>query len=97
MSVYNEYGKRIEEQIRPASRIIAVKMLESLDDIPSGAKRPIEDYGKCMATCQAFALTRKYGEIIVQLFEDMWCPEPVIGFGLAEPPEFFFEGRNRYP
>ncbi len=97
MSVYNEYGKRIEDQIRLASRIIAVKMLESLDDIPSAAKMPIEDYGKCMATCQAFALTRKYGEIIVQLFEDMWCPEPVIGFGLAEPPEFFSEGRNRYP
>lgn len=97
MSVYNEYGKKIEEQIRPASHIIAVKMLESLDDIPSGGKRPIEDYGKCMATCQAFALTRKYGETVVQLFEDMWCPEPVIGFGLAEPPKFFFEGRNRYP
>ena len=97
MSIYNEYGKRIEEQIQPGSRIIAVKMLESLDDIPSGAKRPIKDYGKCMATCQALALTRKYGETIVQLFEDMWCPEPVIGFGLAEPPEFFFEGRNRYP
>ncbi|MBD3171488.1 hypothetical protein GF326_03345, partial [Candidatus Bathyarchaeota archaeon] len=29
--------------------------------------------------------------------EDMWCPEPVIGFGLAEPPEYFFEGKTRYP
>ena len=27
----------------------------------------------------------------------MWCPEPIIGFGLAEPPEYFFEGKTRYP
>jgi uncharacterized protein (DUF169 family) len=97
MSIYNEYGRRIEEQIRPASNIIAVKMLESLDEIPQGSKRPIEHYSKSMATCQSLALTRKYGELIVQLFEDMWCPEPVIGLGLAEPPEYFSEGRNRYP
>ena len=97
MSIYNEYGKKIEEQIRPASHIIAVKMLESLDEIPPESKRPTVDYSKCMATCQTLALTRKYGEVVVQLFEDMWCPEPVIGFGLAEPPEYFFEGRNRYP
>ena len=97
MSIYNEFGKRIEEQISPASHIIAIKMLESLDEIPLGSKRPKEDYGKCMATCQSFALTRKYGEVVVQLFEDMWCPEPVIGLGLAEPPKYFFEGRNRFP
>jgi uncharacterized protein (DUF169 family) len=34
---------------------------------------------------------------VAQLFEDMWCPEPVIGFGLAEPPDYFFEGKTRYP
>jgi uncharacterized protein (DUF169 family) len=27
----------------------------------------------------------------------MWCPEPVIGLGLAEPPQFFLDGHNRYP
>jgi uncharacterized protein (DUF169 family) len=97
MSKFNEYAFRIEDQIRPSSHIIAVKMLESTDEAPIDAKRPTKDYGKCMATCQSFALTRKYGETIVQLFEDMWCPEPVIGFGLSEPPEFFFQGRNRYP
>jgi len=97
MTVYNDFARRIEEQIRPASHPLAVKMLESIDDIPEEAKRPTVDYGRCMATCQVFALSRKYGETVAQLFEDNWCPEPVIGFGLAETPDFFFEGRNRYP
>jgi uncharacterized protein (DUF169 family) len=97
LSVYNDYCRRIERQIRPNSHPIAIKLLESENDIPEGSMRPVRDYGKCMSTCQVFALSRKYGETVAQLFEDMWCPEPVIGFGLAEPPKLFLEGRNRYP
>ena len=97
MNVFNEYGKRIEKQIRSASRPMAVKLLESEDEIPEEAKRPKRDYGACISTCQCFALSRMYGETVAQLFEDMWCPEPVIGFGLAEPPQYFLDGHNRYP
>lgn len=97
MTIYNEYGMRIEEQIRPSSYPIAVKLIESERDIPKGAKMPRRDYGACMATCQCFALSRKYGETVAQVFEDMWCPEPVIGFGFRVPSEYFLEGNNRYP
>ena len=72
-------------------------MLESEKDIPKGVKTPRRDYGACMATCQCFSISRKYGETVAQLFGDMWCPEPVIGIGLAETPKFFLEGYNRYP
>ena len=34
---------------------------------------------------------------MAMLREDMWCPEPVMGFGLQEPPDYFMEGNNRYP
>jgi len=95
--VFNDYAKRIEGQLRLSSHPLAVKMLKSEEEIPPEAKRPTVDYGKCLATCQCFALSRKYGEIVAQLFEDNWCPEPVMGFGLAEPPQFFFDGHNRYP
>ncbi len=97
MTVFNEYAKRIVEQLRLSSHPLAVKMLKSDEEIPPEAKRPTVDYGKCLATCQCFALSRKYGETVAQLFEDNWCPEPVIGFGLAETPQFFLEGHNRYP
>lgn len=97
MNKFNEYGKRIEEQIRPSSYPLAIKMLEGEEDVPEEAMRPKRDFGACMSTCQCFSLSRKFGETIAQLFEDMWCPEPVIGFGLAEPPQFFLDGHNRYP
>jgi len=97
MTEFHDYARRIEEQLRLSSNPLAVKMLKTEDDIPPEAKRPTVDYGKCLAACQCFALSRKYGETVAQLFEDNWCPEPVIGFGLAEPPQFFFDGRNRYP
>jgi uncharacterized protein (DUF169 family) len=97
MNIFNEYGKRIEKQIRPKSYPLAVKMLEKEDDIPDEAKRPRRDFTACMSTCQCFALSRTHGTTIAQLFEDNWCPEPVIGFGLAEPPQYFLDGNNRYP
>jgi uncharacterized protein (DUF169 family) len=97
MNIYNEYGKQIEEQIRPKSYPLAMRMLKTPDEVPSNAKRPKRDFGACMAACQSFALSRKFGETVAQLFEDMWCPEPVIGLGLAEPPSFFLAGHNRYP
>lgn len=97
MTIYNDYGKQIEESIRPKSYPLAMRMLKDPEEIPSEAKRPLRDYGACMAACQSFALSRKFGETVAQLFEDMWCPEPVIGFGLAEPPQFFLDGHNRYP
>lgn len=97
MTVFNEYAKRIEEQLRLSSYPLAVKMLKTEDELPPEAKRPTVDYGKCLSACQCFALSRKYGETVAQLFEDNWCPEPVIGFGLAEAPQFFLDGHNRYP
>jgi len=97
LNVYNDYGRRIEEQIRPKSYPLAVKMLEREEDVPEEAKRPKRDFGVCMSTCQCFSLSRRFGTVMAQLFEDNWCPEPVIGFGLAEPPQFFLDGHNRYP
>lgn len=97
MTKYNDLGKKMEQQLRLNTAPLAIKMLESPEDIPAEAFRPLEKFGKCLSTCQTFALSRRFGETVAQLFEDMWCPEPVIGFGLAEPPQYFFEGKTRYP
>lgn len=97
MNEFNDYGRRIEEQIRPMTHPLAVKMLEAEEDIPPEAKRPVRDFGKRMSTCQCLSLSRRFGVAVAQTLGDMWCPEPVIGFGLAEPPKYFLEGHTRYP
>ena len=35
--------------------------------------------------------------MIAMLKEDMWCFEPVVGYGIAEAPQYFLEGHNRFP
>jgi uncharacterized protein (DUF169 family) len=72
-------------------------MLRSIDEVPEGAKRPKKDFGHCLSACQGFTLVRRYGMSLAMLKEDMWCPEPVVGFGLAEAPQYFLDGHNRYP
>ena len=97
MSTYNELEIKIEQQLRLNTYPPAIRMVTSLDELPNEAIRPLQRFGKCLSTCQAFALSRRFGETVAQVFEDIWCPEPVIGFGLVKPPEYFFEGRTRYP
>jgi uncharacterized protein (DUF169 family) len=97
MNVLHGYAERINRQLQLTSFPFAVKLLEREEDIPEGAQRPKRDFGTCLSTCQGFSMSRRYGMSIAMLKEDMWCPEPVIGYGLAEPPKYFLNGYNRYP
>jgi uncharacterized protein (DUF169 family) len=91
------YGKELERNLRLKTRPLALRMLESVQEIPEGAVRPVRDLGHHLSLCQGFAMSRREGAILAMLKEDMWCFEPVVGYGLAEPPQHFLEGYNRYP
>lgn len=100
ISVFNEYGEEIDRRLRLRSFPLAVKMLGKEEDAPEGAKRPKRDFGYHLSTCQAFFTSRNrlgQGMVIASLKEDMWCFEPVIGYGLAAPPAHFLAGHNRFP
>ena len=94
---FQEYGKELERLLRPKTFPLAVKMLEKEEDIPEGAVRPKRDLGHHLSLCQAFSISRRSGKSMALLKEDNWCFEPVVGLGLAEPPEYFLEGHNRFP
>ena len=72
-------------------------MLEKEEDIPNRVKRPKRDLGHHISLCVGLSMSRREGALLAMLKEDMWCFEPVIGLGLAEPPEYFLEGHNRFP
>jgi uncharacterized protein (DUF169 family) len=97
LSIYRGFGEELEQRLRPKTYPIAVKLHERASDIPSSATRPLKDLGHHLSLCQAFQLSRREGTVMAMLKEDMWCFEPVVGFGLAEPPERFMQGHNRYP
>jgi len=78
MSIY------IKHQTYP----LAIKMLQSEDEISQDAKRPLRDYGASFALCQALAISRKEGLTIVLDKESQSCPIALVGLGFVRPEEY---------
>jgi uncharacterized protein (DUF169 family) len=97
LECYHGYGDELERRLRLKTFPLALKLLENEGDMPDEAERPLRDFGHHLSLCQAFQISRREGATIAMLKEDNWCPEPVIGYGLGDPPEYFLEGHNRFP
>jgi uncharacterized protein (DUF169 family) len=88
----NKYGSDLLNMLVLRTYPIAIKMLKDESEIPQGAVRPKKDLGKHYSACQAFGIVRRRGTTLAMFIEDHWCFEPIIGYGLVEPPEDFLEG-----
>ncbi len=88
----NRYGSDLLNMLVLRTYPIAIKMLKDESEIPEGAKRPKKDLGEHYSACQAFGIVRKKGTTLAMFIEDHWCFEPIIGYGLVEPPKEFMEG-----
>lgn len=97
LSVLHDYGEELDKRLRLKTFPIAIKLLEKERDIPKGAVRPRRDLGTHFSLCQGFAMSRREGTAVAMLKEDQWCFEPVVGYGMEPPPDYFLEGYNRYP
>lgn len=97
LKTYQQNGEELERRLRLKTFSLALKLLEREQDIPTEAKRPLKDFGHHLSLCQVFQMSRREGRTMAMLKEDHWCCEPVIGYGLGEPPAYFLEGHNRYP
>ena len=96
LSVLHKYGEELEKRLRLQTFPLALKLVTTEADIPEVAKRPMRDFGYHLPLCQGFAMSRRGGEVMAMLKEDMLCFEPVIGYGMAEPPQYFLDGHNRF-
>jgi len=97
LETLHKYGEELEKRLHLKTFPLAVKLIEKEEDIPEGAVRPLRDLGYHMPLCQAFATSRREGTLMAALKEDMFCFEPVVGYGMAEPPQYFLDGNNRFP
>jgi uncharacterized protein (DUF169 family) len=88
----NTFGADLERLLLLRTRPIAIKMLASEAEAPAGAIRPLRDSGEHYAVCQVFSLARRQGRTVAMFLEDHWCFEPVISYGLVEPPQDYLEG-----
>ena len=90
-------GEELSRRLCLKTLPLAVKLLDKEGDIPEAAMRPLRDLGYHLELCQALATSRREGTLIAMLKEDNWCFEPVVGYGIAEPPQYFLDGHNRFP
>lgn len=92
LSTFNTYGADLETILFLRTYPIAIKMLKSESEIPSGAVRPKKDRGVHYALCQVFSLARRQGMTVAMFIEDHWCFESIISYGLVEPPQDYLDG-----
>jgi uncharacterized protein (DUF169 family) len=90
-------AEQLERYMRLQTYPLAIKLLRTESDIPPEARRPKRDENRQYNLCQAFSFSRRNGDTMAMLKEDMVCFEPVVGYGLAEAPQEFMDGYNRYP
>ena len=94
---FRQAGKELGKRLRLRTIPLAIKMLKSEKEIPPRAKRPYKDFGHRLSTCQVFALSRREGQAIAAFKEDMWCPEPLIGYGIEEGLPYLLKNLVGYP
>jgi uncharacterized protein (DUF169 family) len=94
---FQQAGKELEKRLRLRTIPLAIRMLENEKEIPRGGKSPLQDFGRRLSTCQAFALSRREGLTIAAFKGDIWCPEPLIGYGIENGLPFLLKNLVGYP
>ena len=60
---------------------VALRLIREEAEVPAEAVRPLRDWGKHIALCQAFAFARRQGKILYMEKQDHWCWNPIITYG----------------
>ena len=80
-----EYDEKLNRYLRPNTFPVAVRFLPSWDEVPERAKRPLKDLGNRFTTCQAIAMSRRFGWVIALGREDSSCVLGAMALGLEKP------------
>ncbi len=89
----NEYGRELERLLKLRTHPVALKMLKSEDEVPTGAVQPKRDLGYHLAFCQAVSLARRQGQTIAMFKDDHWCFAPLLAYGIMPDPHDEFLDR----
>jgi len=73
MEKWTQLGKKLREFINPDTFPVAVKILKDESQIPSSARRPLQDLKVTMAPCQGSAMARRYGWTVAFGPDDVGC------------------------
>jgi uncharacterized protein (DUF169 family) len=92
MTDINEVEQALNTYIRPLTFPLAIKMLQSEDEIPERTRRPYQQMKIKIAICQGIGIARKLGWAVAMGQEDMQCSLGAAPFGFFKNIDFFNEG-----
>ena len=84
-----ELAERLDRFVRPDTFPLAIRMLKDGEAIPEKTKSPRRDLGVEVATCQSYAIARRYGWTLAVTRDDINCPLTRIAYGFdPEAPSY---------
>jgi uncharacterized protein (DUF169 family) len=87
-----EYDERLSQYLRLSTFPVAVRFLRSWDEVPARAKRPARDLHQRFTTCQAIAMSRRYGWVLALGREDSSCVLGAVALGIEKRLPYYEEG-----
>ena len=87
-----ELAEKLDKYVRPNTFPLAVRMLAAGESAPAKAKSPTRDLGVEVATCQSYAIARRYGWTLAVSRDDINCPLTKIAYGFDAAPESYLSG-----
>ncbi len=89
-----EQAAELERALRLQTFPLALKMLRAGEPLPERTRRPLEDLGVRMATCQVWDTARRYGWTLAAGRADLGCPPGIAVLGLEPPLPYMLEGHT---
>lgn len=86
------YDDALNRHLRLNTFPVAVSFLRSWDQVPPRAKRPGKDLNERFTTCQAVAMSRRYGWTLALGREDSSCVLGAMALGLERRLPHYVEG-----
>jgi uncharacterized protein (DUF169 family) len=98
MEILKRFEEALHNHLSLRSFPVAIKLLESGEDVVSGTGRPLRDLGQPIRPCEGWHFVRHSGVSVTMLEEDFStaCPTGVLTFGLLEPVKQWINGDLSY-
>ncbi|MFC2009136.1 DUF169 domain-containing protein [Chloroflexota bacterium] len=91
------FRQAVDTYVRLDTPPIAIRLVNSADEIPERTRMPMRDFGVKMPLCQGTALARRSGIVVAMGQEDMLCPLGSAGVGFVPAKEGVLDGRFGVP
>jgi len=96
LGAYREIGKKIEEYIRPLTFPLAVKTIQSEEEIKPAYRRPLRKLNLQSFVCQNFKISRSYGWTIAITKEDINCRAARAIYGWDQMTDEYADWTDRF-